>query len=413
MRLLKVAELDDEPRRVLWGSPVARLELAERVWEIGQRLMREPQALVEYCRLYDGRERVEVFKQKDFEAAGKRLNKQLLGALESAKKAIESVSQAQMKSIRDIVVEQNGLVVETVWRPVERVGLYVPGGKAVLVSTLLMLSLPARMAGVGQIAVATPQPTDALLAAAGLCGVDALYAVGGAHAIFAFAFGIPPLPRVDMVAGPGGAYVTEAKRQVFGSVGVDLLAGPTELAIVAGRGADARTAAVELLAQLEHSPDARAVLFTAEQDFVAAVENEAARLLQNSGEPEWLLGALQATPAVLAEPFAAVRVINHLAPEHLLFLGDASALADKVHNCGAVSVGSPSVLVDYSSGANHTLPTGGSARFASAVSVHTFLHLQYRVRGVGEARDAARVAKTLASAEGLRYHALASLQSCD
>jgi len=269
---------------------------------------------------------------------------------------------------------------ELITRPVRRAGLYAPGGRASYPSTVLMTAIPARVAGVAEVVLATPPRADGtvpdvILAAAHIAGVDAVYRVGGAQAIAAMAYGTRSIPRVDIVAGPGNIYVTLAKREVFGAVGVDGVAGPTEVLVIADAKARADFVAADLAAQLEHDPLAMAVLMTDSTALADRVVDELENLLLGLERAEIIRAA--ACCIVVADDLAqAIRLANDFAPEHLLIVtDDAAKVATQVENAGAVFVGAYSTvpLGDYVAGPNHTLPTSGAARFASPLGVHTFM----------------------------------------
>ena len=265
-------------------------------------------------------------------------------------------------------------------RPVRRAGVYAPGGRAQYPSTVLMTVIPARIAKVPEVVLATPPRADgtiptAILAAAHIAGVDAVYRVGGAQAIAALAYGTASIPRVDVVAGPGNIYVTLAKREVFGAVGVDGIAGPTEVMVVADDRARPDYVAADLAAQLEHDPLAWAVLVTDSSRLADRVEEELESLVGGLERKE-IIRKANCCIVVADDLDQAMQIVNDFAPEHLLIVtADASRRATQVENAGAVFVGPYATvpLGDYVAGPNHTLPTSGAARFASPLGVYTFL----------------------------------------
>jgi histidinol dehydrogenase len=265
-------------------------------------------------------------------------------------------------------------------RPVRRAAIYVPGGRAAYPSTLLMGVIPARIAGVAEVVVATPPAPDgsvpfAVLAAAVVAGADAVYRVGGAQAIAALAYGTATIPRVDVIAGPGNVYVMLAKREVFGSVGIDSLAGPTEIMVVADAGARPEHVAADLASQLEHDPMAWAVLVTDSKDLADRVEQQLDAPTRGLKRGE-VIGAAHCCIVLTQDLEEALTVANDFAPEHLeIIASDAEALAARVENAGAVFVGpwAPVPLGDYVAGPNHTLPTMGTARFSSPLGVYNFV----------------------------------------
>ena len=301
------------------------------------------------------------------------------------------------------------------WRPIEAVGLYVPGGAASYPSSVIMNAVPAKVAGCRRIAMAVPTPDGALdplvLAAARIAGVDEIYRVGGAHAIAALAYGTAAIAPVMKIVGPGNAYVAAAKRRVFGVVGIDMIAGPSEVVVLADSGADPTFVAADLIAQAEHDGAAQSILVTDEAALARAVAAEADRQLEQlpragiAGASWRDYGAI-----ILAESLeAALPLIDRLAPEHLEIMArDAEALAERINNAGAIFLGSntPEAIGDYVAGSNHVLPTARSARFASGLGVLDFMKrtslLKCEVRSIAALGPAA---VALGKAEGLIGHA--------
>jgi histidinol dehydrogenase len=267
-----------------------------------------------------------------------------------------------------------------VTRPVRRAGVYAPGGRAVYPSTVLMTAIPPRVAGVDEVVLATPPRRDgsvppAILAAAQVAGVDRVYRVGGAQAIAAMAYGTESIPRVDVVAGPGNVYVTLAKREVFGAVGVDGIAGPTEVVVLADNDARPDLVAADLAAQLEHDPMALAVLVTDSAAVAQRVEEEFDQLVSGL-ERAKIIREATCCIVVAADIEEAIDMVEAFAPEHLLVVTYAAdRIGLSIRNAGAVFIGPYSTVPfgDYAAGPNHTLPTSGAARFASPLGVHTFL----------------------------------------
>ncbi len=302
--------------------------------------------------------------------------------------------------------------------PVERAGLYVPAGTAPLPSSVIMNAVPAQVAGVDEIWVCSPPGADGLphpliLATARLLGLEHVVAVGGAQAIGALAFGTETVPRVDVVVGPGNAWVATAKKLVVGQVGIDSVAGPSEVVVLADDGADPTWAAADLLAQAEHDARASAILVTPSQALARAVQAEVDRLVPTLPRADVLRASLPAYGAavVTGSMDEAVACVDELAPEHLVILSDdADALWSRVRHAGAVFLGhlTPEPVGDYFAGPNHVLPTGGTARFASALGVGVFLRRQSVVR-YSQARlaQSGEAIARFAEAEGLDAHALA------
>ncbi len=304
-------------------------------------------------------------------------------------------------------------------RPLERVGIYVPGGTAPLPSTLLMTAIPAQVAGVSEILVVTPpqpdtgRPHPVTLAAAAVAGVDQVYVAGGAQAIAALAFGTESIPRVDKICGPGNLFTTLAKRQVFGLVGIDGLPGPTETVVIADERADPELAAADLLAQAEHDVLASAILLTPSQELARQVQAAVARQLETLERAEIAAATFgQSSGLVVTRDLAqAFDLANEYAPEHLcLLVADPWNWLDRVHHAGGVFLGEESfeVLGDYVAGPSHVMPTGGTARFASPLNVWDFVKL-ISVVGLkpGALDRIGPAAEVLARAEGLTAHAAA------
>jgi histidinol dehydrogenase len=298
-------------------------------------------------------------------------------------------------------------------RPVRRAGLYAPGGRAAYPSTVLMTAIPARIAKVPEVVLATPPRADgtvptAILAAAHIAGVDAVYRMGGAQAIAALAYGTTTIPRVDVVAGPGNIYVTLAKREVFGAVGVDGIAGPTEVLVVADARARPDYVAADLAAQLEHDPLAWAVLITDSSSLADRVEEELESLIRGLERKE-IIRKANCCIVVTESLDQAMHLANDFAPEHLLIVtADASRRATQVENAGAVFVGPYATvpLGDYVAGPNHTLPTAGAARFASPLGVHTFMkRMSVLSLNRGDLEMLRDACVRLAEMEGLGAHA--------
>ena len=302
------------------------------------------------------------------------------------------------------------------WRPVQRAGLYVPGGRASYPSTVLMNAVPARVAGVQRLVMVTPpgpggEPHETVLAAAHLAGVEEVYRVGGAQAIGALAFGTATIPRVDVISGPGNLYVTLAKKAVYGRVAIDSLAGPSEVLVIADHSARADQVAADLLAQAEHDPLAAAILLTTSPELAAAMPAALEAQLENHPRAEITRTALNDWGLiVLCDSLGrAAQLSDCFAPEHLeLLVEDPEILAEQIKHAGAIFMGpyTPEAVGDYLAGPNHTLPTAGTARFAGALSVETFMRHTSLIRFNREALEATGSAViTLAESEGLHSHA--------
>jgi histidinol dehydrogenase len=376
-------------------------------------------AVAEYTVRFDGfdpRKKGFAVSRREIEAAWRKVPKALKSSLSLAASRIEAFHRRQVPS--GFTAEIPGAVLGQRVTAVSRAGAYVPGGKAAYPSTLLMNAIPASVAGVGETVVACAAPggkvPDAVLAAARIAGVSTVFRIGGAQAIAAMAYGTASIPRVDVVAGPGNAYVTEAKRQVYGAVGIDMLAGPSELVVLADDSAKAAFAAADLLSQAEHDEDAFVALVTDSDYLAREVEAELAGRAASLPRREILSASLaRARGFRVRNASEGLDTVNALAPEHLsLMVKNPWEVLEKVRNAGTVFLGpsSPVAVGDYLAGINHTLPTGGAARFSSPLGVETFLKrtnvVSYQIRAL--TADAPHVVR-LAETEGLAAHARAVL----
>jgi histidinol dehydrogenase len=299
--------------------------------------------------------------------------------------------------------------------PLDRVGLYVPGGKAAYPSSVLMNALPAKVAGVAELIMVVPTPrgelNELVLAAAHVSGVDRVFAIGGAQAVAALAYGTQSVPPVDKIVGPGNIYVATAKRTVFGQVGIDMVAGPSEILVICDGQTDPDWIAMDLFSQAEHDEDAQSILLCPDADFVSRVERSIDRLLPEMSRREIIAKALRARGALIVcrDLDEATEVGNHIAPEHLeLSVADPQALLSKIRHAGAVFMGrhASEPLGDYCAGPNHVLPTSRTARFSSPLGVYDFQKRTSVIMVSAEgARTLGRTASVLARGEGLEAHA--------
>ena len=376
-------------------------------------------ALIDFTRQFDG---VELDRHTGLTVGAD----EIAGAVECVAPTVRSalaVAAANIEAYHrrqvpaDIRHEGRDAVIEELHRPVSRVGCYVPGGRAAYPSTVLMTALPARVAGVGEVALAVPPGPGGsvpapVLAAAAVAGVTEVHPVGGAQAIAALAYGTESIRSVDVIVGPGNVWVTLAQREVAGVVGVpSAFAGPSEVVVVADDTVDPVFAAVDVILQAEHGPDGLAWMVTWDEPTADAVDAEVARLASNADRNSEIASTLRAGgySVLCASPEQAMEVVNEVAPEHLeLMVGDPDVLLPLVRNAGAVFCGpwAPASLGDYVAGANHVLPTNGTARFADALNVRDFLKSTHVVRAdrAGLERLAPYVI-ALATAEGLTAHA--------
>lgn len=331
------------------------------------------------------------------------------GVLERAAARVRDFAERQRATLSDLTVPIEGGELGHQVAPVARAGCYAPGGRFPLPSSVLMTAVTARAAGVEDVWVASPRPAPATLAAAALAGADALLAVGGAQAIAALAYGAGEIPRCDAVVGPGNAWVTAAKQLVSGRVAIDMLAGPSEVLIIADETADPATVAADLLAQCEHDVAARGLLVTPSRPLVGAVRGELERQLASlptraTAEPALRNGGA----AVVADLGEACRISDAVAPEHLeLLTREPEALVARLSHYGALFIGhgAAEVLGDYGLGPNHTLPTGGTARSTGGLSVFTFLRVRTFMRLDGAPPAVFEDAAAFARMEGLEGHA--------
>jgi histidinol dehydrogenase len=337
-----------------------------------------------------------------------------IAALRVAAERIESFHRHQLPPPIDYV-DALGVRLAARWRPIAAAGIYVPGGTAAYPSSLLMNAIPAKVAGVERLVMTVPAPGGILnplvLAAAEMLGIDEVYRVGGAQAIAALAYGTATIEPVDKIVGPGNAYVAAAKRQVFGKVGIDMIAGPSEILVVADRDNDPEWIAADLLSQAEHDGAAQAILVTNDAGFAVEVEAAVERHLTQLPRAQIAQASWQAHGVILlvADWGEAATLIDKIAPEHLeLALDEADDLAERVHHAGAIFLGrhTPEAIGDYIAGPNHVLPTARSARFASGLGVLDFLKRSSLVRcDAASLATLAPPAICLAEAEGLQAHA--------
>jgi histidinol dehydrogenase len=375
-------------------------------------------ALLEYTERFDSVSAQSVAQLEipasDLRAAFDALAPEAAEALQAAAARIRAFHQRQLGG-QWTFEEPDGTVLGQRVAPLERVGLYVPGGKAAYPSSVLMNAIPANVAGVRQIVMVVPTPEGArnplVLAAAHLAGVSRVFAVGGAQAVAALAYGTATIPSVDKIVGPGNAYVAAAKRRVFGVVGIDMIAGPSEILVICDGQTDPDWIAMDLFSQAEHDELAQAILLTPEASFIEAVSASIARLLPQMPRARIIEASLQARGALIRvrDLPEACELANRVAPEHLeISADDASGWAERIHHAGAIFLGrySSEALGDYCAGPNHVLPTAGTARFSSPLGVYDFQKRTSLIR-VSEAgaRTLGQIAATLAQAEDLPAHA--------
>ncbi|TMQ12765.1 MAG: histidinol dehydrogenase [Deltaproteobacteria bacterium] len=377
---------------------------------------RRDAAVADYTRRFDRREPVagsyELSRER-WDARAAAVAPALGDALGLAADRIRAFHERQREP--DIDVALDGVRLELRVTPLARVGLYVPGGTARYPSSVLMTAIPAKVAGVPEVVMVTPGASDEALLAARIAGVDRVFELGGAQAVAALAFGTETVPRVDKIVGPGNAWVASAKRQVYGEVDIDSIAGPSEILIIADGDADPAWIAADLIAQAEHDTEARAVLVTPSQALASAVDAELVRQLEALPRRDIAERAIASHgAAVIVDSIAdAIAFANRFAPEHLeLQCADARAVAAACTTAGAIFVGaySSEAAGDYLAGGNHVLPTGGAARYASPLGVHDFRKRTQLIEydAAAAAAHAAPIA-ALAACEGLDGHGRSAL----
>lgn len=374
-------------------------------------------AVLEYTRKFD---RVDATSIEQLEIPSEELRRALAclepsqaEALRSAAERIRRFHEKQVAASWEYA-EPDGTRLGQRVTPLDRVGLYVPGGKAAYPSSVLMNAIPAKVAGVPELVMVSPTPggerNPMVLAAAALAGVDRFFAIGGAQAVGALAFGTRSIPKADKIVGPGNAYVAAAKRQVFGAVGIDMIAGPSEILVICDGKTPPDWIAMDLFSQAEHDEEARAILLSPDAEFLNRVVESIGRLLPQM-ERRAVIGAALATHGAIVHTTdldEACEIANRIAPEHLeLSVENPDALLPKLRHAGAIFMGryTSEALGDYCAGPNHVLPTAGTARFSSPLGVYDF---QKRTSIIGVTRAGAaslgRIAATLAQGEGLEAH---------
>ncbi|MEZ5476140.1 MAG: histidinol dehydrogenase [Thiolinea sp.] len=375
-------------------------------------------AVVEYTNRFD---RMSVAGMHELEIPAERLQQALhqlpaeqRTALEQAAARVRAYAEHQ-KIDSWSYTEADGTLLGQQVTPLDRVGLYVPGGKAAYPSSVLMNAIPAKVAGVPELIMVVPTPggevNELVLAAAATAGVDRVFAIGGAQAVAALAYGTETIPQVDKIVGPGNIYVATAKRMVFGAVGIDMIAGPSEILVVCDGQTDPDWIAMDLFSQAEHDEDAQAILVSPDADFIAKVQASIARQIQDMPRQQIIATSLQGRGAIIQvqDMAEAVQVANHIAPEHLeLSVENPEALVGQIRHAGAIFMGryTAEALGDYCAGPNHVLPTSRTARFSSPLGVYDFQKRSSLINCSAQGAAAlGKVASVLARGEGLVAHA--------
>lgn len=401
-----------------WES-VSDAGVNQRVLEIIEAIRtRGDEALVEFTQRFDGVQASSmadlILPRERLELALTRITDEQRNALEHAADRVRSYHEKQ-KQDSWRYTEADGTVLGQQVTPLDRAGLYVPGGKASYPSSVLMNAIPAKVAGVAEVVIVVPTPrgeiNELVLAAACIAGVDRVFTVGGAQAVAALAYGTQSVPRVDKIVGPGNIYVATAKRHVFGQVGIDMIAGPSEILVVCDGQTDPDWIAMDLFSQAEHDEDAQSILVSPDAEFLDRVAESIARLLPTMERAEIIRTSLEGRGALIhvADQARACEVVNRIAPEHLeLSVADPEAWLPGIRHAGAIFMGryTAEALGDYCAGPNHVLPTSGTARFSSPLGVYDF---QKRSSLIFCSADGAsvlgRTASVLARGESLTAHA--------
>lgn len=418
IKILKYGEVAAED---IFARAVPEVDVADIVKDIIENVKTNgDKALFEYCKKFDKAELSSLLVTK--EEIDEALNSVEPEFLEILKKASENIRKFHSRQKRNsfIINDEDGIVVGQKIIPVDRAGLYVPGGTAAYPSTVLMDSIPAKIAGCREVVITTPPNADGkispvILAAASVAGVDKIFKVGGAQAIAALAYGTESVPKVDKIVGPGNAFVAEAKKQVFGKVSIDMIAGPSEILIIADENTNARFAAADLLSQAEHDKLASAVLVTNSMELAKAVQEELEIQIPLLSRAEIARASIDNNGKIIVADNLddVIEISNEIAPEHLELCVDSPFdYLDKIRHAGSIFMGRncPEALGDYFAGPNHTLPTGGTAKFSSPLSVDDFIKkTQYTYYTRDALKKVAKDVAAFAEAEGLTAHAKSAL----
>lgn len=383
------------------------------VWQIIKEVKQEgDKAVKKYSEKFgDGALYHLELSEAQIKAAVGKVDKEVLDAIKDAIKNVKTFAQEQFECITELETQHNGVILGHKVIPLKRTGAYVPGGNYPLPSSAIMSVVPAKVAGVDEVIVCSPKIKSETIAAAHLAGADRIFQVGGVQAIAAMAYGTESIPAVDKITGPGNKYVTAAKKEVYGACGIDFLAGPSEVLIVADDTARADFVAADMLAQAEHDVDARAYLITTSKDFADKVSVEIDNFLKILPTAEIAKQAINKSLIIVVENIEqAIEISNKKAPEHLEICFDGlDDYVEKFFNYGSLFIGnySAEVLGDYCSGTNHVLPTNGVARYSGGLSVFDFVKVQTFQR-ISQNQKLLTTASKLASIEGLMAHKLAA-----
>lgn len=383
--MIKIYQYGEVPNEEIFARPDMKTGVEDVVAGILKDVrLHGDSALYEYSRKFDKAELTSLeVSEAEMDAALEQVGDKFLGILERAAANIRKFHSRQVRN-SFIINDENGIVMGQKVIPIENAGLYVPGGTAAYPSTVLMDSIPAKIAGCANVVITTPPRADGtvnpyILAAAKTAGVDRVFKVGGAQAVAALAYGTETVPKADKIVGPGNAFVAEAKKQVYGTVSIDMIAGPSEILVVADGASNPRYVAADMLSQAEHDKMASAVLVTDSGAFAQKVAAEIDRQLKTLPRREIASASIENNGKIIVAEgnlHRAIEIANQIAPEHLeLCMDNPFDYLDEVKNAGSVFMGRncPEALGDYFAGPNHTLPTGGTARFSSPLSVDDFV----------------------------------------
>lgn len=414
--MIKILKYGQVPNSEIFARVTPAVDVAAAVSGIlADVRTRGDRAVLDYTRKFDAPQLETLpVSQQEIEEAFALVEPEFLSILEEA---AENIRLFHSKQVRNsfVIADKPGIILGQKVTPIEKVGIYVPGGTAAYPSTVLMDTIPARIAGCPQIVMTTPPGKDgkvnsAILAAAKIAGVDQIFKVGGAQAIGALAYGTESIPKVDKIVGPGNAYVAEAKKQVFGLVSIDMIAGPSEILVIADGKSDPAQVAADMLSQAEHDRLASAVLITDSEALARAVSDQLEKQLPLLPRRDIARASIDnGGKIIVAEDLmAGIEIANEIAPEHLeLMVDDPFAYLDAVKNAGSIFMGRscPEALGDYFAGPNHTLPTSGTARFSSPLSVDDFVKKsQFTYYTAGALSGAAEKINYFAGKEGLQAH---------
>ena len=415
--MIKIYKYGEVPNSEIFARDSAITDVCDTVKNIIEDVVkRGDEALFDYTKRFDKAElqSLEVTKE-EIDEAFLTVEPEFIQIIEEAAKNIRTFHEKQVRS-SFVINEKDGVVIGQKIMPIEKVGLYVPGGTAAYPSTVLMDSIPAKIAGCNEIMIVTPpmqngKVNPAILVAAKAAGVDRIFKVGGAQAIAALAYGTKTVPKVDKIVGPGNAFVAEAKKQVFGRVSIDMIAGPSEILIVADSTCNPKYVAADLLSQAEHDKMASAVLVTDSSEFAALVQKELELQIPKLSREETARASIDKNGKIIVAEnnlMLAIDIANEIAPEHLeLCVDNPFDYLDKIKHAGSIFMGKncPEALGDYFAGPNHTLPTSGTARFSSPLSVDDFVKKsQFTYYTEGALKKVADKIAYFANKEGLDAH---------